>query len=204
MNGAIDIVNEAEQAGFELRRQFFAGNREKIVEAALRVSLAIARGGKLLICGNGGSAADAQHIAGEFVNRFLFDRPALPAISLVTDTSVLTAIGNDSSFDQVFARQIEALGRPGDALLAISTSGKSPNVLNAMDVARQKGLFCIGLCGANGFVSADADLVIAVPSTHTPCIQEQHLVFEHLFCRLTDYFMFENPAMLAERLQEHS
>lgn len=202
MEGARAIIDAESEATAEIRREFFRQNRDYMAQAALQTALVLARGGKLLICGNGGSAADAQHVAGEFVNRFLLDRPALPAISLVTDSSVLTAIANDSAYDEIFARQVEALGTPQDALLAISTSGNSPNVLKAMKIAREKNMFIIGLTGNGGKMEEFANLLIRVPSEHTPHIQEMHLVFEHLYCRLTDYFMFENPGQLASLMKE--
>lgn len=202
MNGAIEIIRKNAEETARLRQEFLRANDEKIAQAALNTACSLARGGKLLICGNGGSAGDAQHVAGEFVNRFLIDRPALPAISLVTDSSVISAIGNDSDFRLIFARQIEALGNNGDILLAISTSGKSANVLEAMKSAREKNLFIIGICGEYGFAEKLADLEICVPSAKTPYIQEMHLVFEHLFCQLTDYFLFQNPETLAKILKE--
>lgn len=204
MEGARAIIEAEREATAEIRRQFFEANRDAIAKAALQTALRLARGGKLLICGNGGSAADAQHVAGEFVNRFLLDRPALPAISLVSDAAVLTSIANDSSYAEVFARQVEALGAQEDALLAISTSGNSPNVLRAMEIARAKNMFIIGLTGRGGKMAQYADLLVSVPSSSTPHIQELHLVFEHLYCRLTDYFMFENPAELARLMREQA
>ena len=204
MNDALKIIQQEALATEDLRREFFSKNAGSMAEAALHTARALANGGKLLICGNGGSAADAQHVAGEFVNRFLIDRPALPAISLATDTSVITAIGNDSAFRQIFARQVEALGRQGDVLLAISTSGNSQNVLEAMAVARRQKMFIIGLTGMGGKMAELADILISAPSAHTPHIQELHLVFEHLFCRLTDYFMFENPSELGRIMGENN
>jgi len=144
-------------------------------------------GGKLLICGNGGSAADAQHIAAEFINRFRIERKPLPAIALTTDTSVLTSISNDYSFYDVFSRQVEALGKEGDILWGISTSGKSPNVIRAFEVAKSKGLVTIGLSG--DFVDEMnrlCDYYISVPSRNTPRIQEVHLLIEHVICEIID------------------
>lgn len=192
-----DIVAYGKE-GASLREKFFKQNAEAIRDSAFHTALAIARGNKLLLCGNGGSAADCQHVAGEFVNRFLIDRPALPAIALTTDTSTLTAVGNDSSFEQIFSRQIEALGSPGDVLMAISTSGNSPNVLAAINTARKKEIAVIGLTGEKGGKMAHlCNWLIAAPSAHTPMIQELHLACEHLFCQLADYFLFQNPAPLA-------
>ena len=143
--------------------------------------------GKVLLCGNGGSAGDAQHVAGEFVNRFLFDRRALPGIALTTDTSVMTAIGNDSSYDEIFSRQVEALGNEGDALIAISTSGNSPNVLRAVEAARGRDMVTLGLTGGTGGALATAcDLCLTVPSPETPRIQEAHITILHIVCQLVE------------------
>jgi len=149
-------------------------------------------GGKILLAGNGGSAADAQHIAAEFVSRFAFDRLGLPAIALTTDTSILTAIGNDYGFDKLFARQIQALGNQGDVFVSYSTSGKSPNILLALQAARAKGLVCVGLTGnRRGPMHELCDHLLEVPSTETSKIQEGHLVLGHIFCGLVERSMFE-------------
>lgn len=151
-------------------------------------------GGKIFLAGNGGSAADAQHIAGEFVSRFAFDRPGLPAIALTTDTSILTAIGNDYGYEQLFARQIQALGTAGDIFWAYSTSGKSPNILRALEQARSKGLICVGLTGNRGGPMRDlCDHYIAIPCSDTPKIQEGHLVIGHTLCGLVEKAMFTPP-----------
>lgn len=140
-------------------------------------------GGKILLCGNGGSAADAQHWAAELVARFNYDRPGLAAIALTTDTSALTAIGNDYGYEQVFSRQVEALARKGDLLIAISTSGNSPNVLRAIAAARALGVTVAGFTGAQGGRMNDCcDLLVRVPSSRTPQIQEGHAVIGHLLC----------------------
>jgi D-sedoheptulose 7-phosphate isomerase len=146
---------------------------------------------KLLIFGNGGSAADAQHMAAEFVNRFLIDRRPLPALALTTDSSILTSIGNDFSFDDIFVKQIQALGREGDLALGISTSGNSPNVIRAVEVAKEMGLKTAVLTGGHGGKLKElADLVLNVPSGSTPAIQETHLWVEHLLCQLVDEVLF--------------
>lgn len=201
MNDALEYINSHGSRGAAIREEFFRLNAESIRAAALETAARISQGGKLLICGNGGSAADAQHIAGEFVNRFLLDRPGLPAIALTTDTSILTAIGNDLGYDQVFSRQVEALGNEGDVLLAISTSGNSPNVLAALEAARKKGLFTIGLSGPGGGRMV-CDLLIAVPGGDTPLIQEIQLAAEHVFCAVTDHYLFENPGAIASFLRD--
>ena len=149
-------------------------------------------GNKIFLCGNGGSAADAQHIAGEFVNRFKFDRPALPALALTTDTSVLTCIANDSSFENVFSRQVEALGSKGDILVGISTSGGSPNVLKAIQVAHSKGMLTIAFTGENGRYSlaSKCDLSLVIPSKNTPRVQEGHLFVWHYICGVIENELF--------------
>ena len=147
-------------------------------------------GGQLLICGNGGSAADSQHIAAELVGRFLADRPGYRAQALTTNTSVLTAVGNDYGFDHIFARQVEALGRPADVLLVISTSGNSPNCLLAAETARDMGLKVHGFLGGDGGkLSALADSTLVAPSDHTPRIQEIHITMGHLLCQILEKWM---------------
>lgn len=163
---------------------------------ATEISIAALRAGrKLLFCGNGGSAADAQHWAGELVSRFHYDRPGLPAIALTTDSSILTAIGNDYGYDRVFARQVEALGVAGDVLVAISTSGHSPNVVAAIEAARARGLATIGFTGqGGGRMAALCDVCIRIPSASTPRIQEGHEVLGHALCALIEATLFPRPA----------
>jgi D-sedoheptulose 7-phosphate isomerase len=193
----IASILEHAEAGAELRRSFFARHAPLVANAALRMALTLARGNKLLFCGNGGSAADAQHLAAEFVNRFILDRPPLPAIALSTDTSILTAIGNDFGFDLVFSKQVQALGNPGDMLIALSTSGNSKNVLKAVEAAKEKGITVLGLTGnTGGSMASLCDMLIAVDSSSTPLIQEIHITVGHLLCGLTDYYLFENVAEL--------
>lgn len=149
-------------------------------------------GGKLLLCGNGGSAADCQHMATELVSRFSpkLDRPGLPAIALTTDTSFLTAFSNDCGYEGVFERQLRTLGRGGDTLLAISTSGNSPNVLAAARAARELGISVIALTGPGGALQAEADVVVAIPSSDTQKIQQAHLAVEHLLCGFIETALF--------------
>jgi len=157
------------------------------------VSLCIATyraGGKILVGGNGGSAADAQHLAAELVARFEYDRPGLPAISLSTDTSALTAIGNDYGYEFLFARQLEALARPGDLFIGITTSGNSKNVLRAFDVAPKLGVTRIALCGSGGKAREIAEHALCVPSMHTPRIQECHILIIHILCALLEENLF--------------
>lgn len=155
---------------------------------------AFGNGKKLMIFGNGGSAADAQHMAAEFVNRFLIDRRPLPAMALTTDSSILTSIGNDFSFDDIFVKQIQALGQAGDIALGISTSGNSPNVVKAIEQARAMGLITAVLTGGHGGkLLGLADIGLNVPTSFTPHIQEAHLWAEHLVCQLVDEAMFGAP-----------
>lgn len=166
------------------------------VEAAAHACIECLRqGGKVLLAGNGGSAADAQHIAGEFVSRFAFDRPGLAAIALTTDTSILTAIGNDYGYEKLFSRQVQALGNRGDIFICYSTSGKSPNILAALREARAKGLICVGLTGNRGGpMESLCDHILEVPSADTPKIQEGHLVLGHILCGLVERAMFNAPS----------
>lgn len=144
-------------------------------------------GGKVLFAGNGGSAADAQHLAGELVSRFYYDRPALAGLALTTDTSVLTAIGNDYGYEQTFVRQVQALGRPGDVLVALTTSGNSPNILSAVASARDLGLTAIGLTGrSGGKLAAMVDCCLRMPSASTPRIQECHILVGHILCAVVE------------------
>ncbi|RME56005.1 MAG: SIS domain-containing protein [Deltaproteobacteria bacterium] len=187
------LVQHVFEEGIELRRRFLQASATRIVEAAERMSQAIAQGRKVICFGNGGSAADAQHLAAEFVTRYRKERRALPAIALTTDTSVLTSIGNDYGFEEIFARQIEALGQEGDVAVAISTSGNSPNVLRGVEAARQQGVDTIGLTGGNGGRLAEAvDLCLCVSgTTATGRIQEIHITIGHLLCELIEWRLFE-------------
>jgi D-sedoheptulose 7-phosphate isomerase len=161
-------------------------------------------GGKLLVAGNGGSAADSQHLVAEFVARLTVDRPALRAIALTTDTSILTAIGNDYAYDYVFARQIEALGQPGDVFLGISTSGNSKNIVRALHEAKKRGVHTIGFTGNGGGAMRElCDYNIIIPSSITMNIQESHLALEHIFCMLVERYTFgedfdKAPQILSE------
>lgn len=161
---------------------------ERVAERCLE---ALRAGGKILFAGNGGSAADAQHLAAELVGRFAFDRPGVAALALSTDTSALTAIGNDYGYERVFARQVEAIGRRGDVLFGISTSGNSPNVLQAVETAHKNGLVTVGLTGREGGrLCACCDHCIRVPATATPRIQECHIAVGHVICELIEERLF--------------
>lgn len=166
--------------------------RAKIYDIAEVITAAFRGGHKLLIAGNGGSAADAQHIAGEFLSRLNFDRNPLPAIALTTDSSVLTAIGNDYGFDRTFERQVRGLGQPGDVFIAISTSGRSPNVIAALKAAREAGLTTIGFTGsgADGVMQPLCDHCLAAPAEATPLIQQIHIVAAHAVCGLVEHSLF--------------
>ena len=166
-----------------------------IVSAAKLISEAFRSGGKLLLCGNGGSAADCQHMAAEFTSRLTkeFDRPGLPAIALTTATSFITAYANDIDFNGVFSRQVEALGKAGDALIAISTSGNSRNIIRAVEAARQNKVRVISLSGSKGRLKELADVSISVPSSRTSHIQEAHLAIEHIICDLVEHILFKKP-----------
>lgn len=155
---------------------------ENIVETAELCLAAYKRGNKVILAGNGGSAADAQHIAAEFVSRFEFDRAGLPSLALTTDTSILTAVGNDYGFEHLFARQLQANGQSGDVFVGISTSGNSSNILAAFKTAREKEITAIGLAGIGGKIQNACDICISVPSTHTPRIQECHILIGHMIC----------------------
>ena len=171
---------------------------EPVARAALALTYALGSGGKVLSFGNGGSAADAQHFAAELVGRFERERAALPGVALTTDTSALTAIANDYGFERVFGRQVEALGRPGDVALAISTSGSSANVLEGVDAARRVGMTTIGLCGAPGCDLCTAvDVAIAAPAGETAHVQEVHLAIEHALCRALERLLFAADGSLA-------
>lgn len=168
--------------------------RSVICSIAGAITAAFRAGRKLLIAGNGGSAADAQHIAAEFLSRLNFDRNPLPAIALTTDSSVLTAIGNDYGFDRTFERQVRALGQTGDVFIAISTSGRSPNIVAALETARDAGLVTVGFTGtaANGAMQPFCDYFLAAPSTETPLIQQIHIVSAHAICGLVECSLFRD------------
>jgi len=173
------------------KEDFYRDHRQKLFQLVDWVVACFRAGNKLMICGNGGSAADAQHLAAEFVNRFLINRPPLPALALTTDTSILTSVGNDFSYDDIFAKQVEALGKSGDILLGISTSGNSPNVVRAVDTAKKLGIRTVALTGGSGGrLAGEAELVLTVPSAKTPHIQEAHLWIEHMLCWLVDERLF--------------
>lgn len=165
-------------------------NVDLIIKAADRLAECITSGHKILIFGNGGSAADAQHIAAEFVNRFKIERPPLASMALTTDTSIITSIGNDYDFDEIFSKQIKALGNKGDIAIGISTSGNSKNVIKAINTAKKNGLFTIGMTGRGGELASSADLVLNAESDVTARIQETHSITGHILCDLVDRILF--------------
>jgi len=189
MSNMQNIIQKAFADGLELRQRCATELAAPISQAAESMVSCLKNGGKILTCGNGGSACDAQHFAGELVNRFEIDRPALPSIALTSDASVITSIANDNAYEEVFARQVEALGAKGDVLLAISTSGNSANVLRAAQAATGKGMRVIALTGKDGGDLArlpDIDTLLNIPHTTTARIQEMHLTCLHILCSLID------------------
>lgn len=171
------------------------GLQAALAAAAAACAKCLQGGGKILLAGNGGSAADTQHVAGELVGRFAYDRPGLPAIALTVDTSILTAVANDYGYEAVFARQVQALGVAGDVLIGYSTSGRSPNILHALAEARARNLVTIGMCGEDGSdMSALCDHLLAVPSRATPRVQEMHLVLGHALCEVIERALFPREA----------
>ncbi len=201
-----DLVRRQLQQSIDTMTRVLADDaiHQAVVEAGRLTAEAMKAGRKLMVCGNGGSAADAQHLVAEFVSRLTVDRPALRAVALTTDTSILTAIGNDYSYDNVFERQVEALGIEGDVLLAISTSGNSKNCVKALKLARSMRIHTIAYTGNKGGIMKDhADLNVIIPSDTTMNIQESHLALEHIFCMVVERFYFgedfgKKPQQLAE------
>lgn len=198
MSGEVTILGAIRSTAALMQRMAEDQAMQDAATRAAEACVAALRGGrKLMICGNGGSAADAQHWAGELVSRFHYDRPGLPAIALTTDSSILTAIGNDYGYERVFARQVEALGVSGDVLFGITTSGRSPNILAAMRAARERGITTVGFTG-NGPGAAElaalCDVTVMVPSPSTPSIQEGHEVLGHAICAMVEAAIFPRGA----------
>ena len=187
-----DKIIRGIEEGIELKEKL-KRMAPRIARAARELIECVKGGGKILICGNGGSAADSQHIAAELVGRFRRERRAIPALALTVDTSIITALSNDYSFEVIFARQVEALGSPGDVLVMISTSGNSVNVLRAGRTAREKGIKTIALLGRDGGkIGSEADLSLIVPAAETARIQEGQMVIYHIICDLVEEAIFEN------------
>ena len=186
------FILTAMQESVKTQEGFIKGNTTGLLLLAEKIAFAFMNDRKLMLCGNGGSASDAQHIAAEFVNRFVLERPPLPAIALTTDTSVITSIGNDYAFDEVFSKQIKAIGMEGDILLAISTSGNSPNVTLAVKTAKAQGIYSVGLAGGDGGELATlADMALVVKAQSAPRVQESHILAGHIICQLVDYLLFQ-------------
>jgi len=185
-----EIILNALRESLEVKDRFIKNNINLIQRGADMLSTCITSGHKILIFGNGGSAADAQHIAAEFVNRYQIERPPLAALALTTDTSIITSIGNDYHFDEIFSKQIRALGKKDDIAMGISTSGNSKNVIRAINAGRKIGMFTIGLTGRGGELAECADLVFTVKSDTTARIQEAHITLGHILCDLVERILF--------------
>jgi D-sedoheptulose 7-phosphate isomerase len=191
MKNATKLIHEFVAESLRVKTEFFEENKDRIAQTAEVIAHGLRNGRKMLLFGNGGSAADSQHLAAEMVGRFGPDRSALAAIALSTDTSILTAVGNDYGYEKVFARQIEALGQAGDIAIGISTSGNSPSILAALDVARAKNLYTVGFTGeSGGKMNGRTEMLFRVPSRQTPRIQETHILLGHIICELVDRELF--------------
>lgn len=189
-----EFVNEYLKRSIQVKQSLAADNAliTTIDQTIERIITAYNDGNKVLVAGNGGSAADAQHLAAELVSRFYFDRPGLPAIALSTDTSMLTAISNDYGYEQVFSRQVQAQGKPGDVFIGISTSGNSANIIQAVSEAKKGGLTTVALCGRGGQLKDLCDIVLSAPSTVTPYIQECHICLAHIICAAVEEQLFSH------------
>lgn len=188
-----NIIDEILHESINIKEKFISEYAEDLISISEKIVSAFTNDRKLLLCGNGGSAADCQHIAAEFVNRFEMERPPLPAIALTTDTSVITSIGNDYSYDDIFTKQVKAIGLEGDVLLAISTSGNSPNVLSAVDAAKDMDIYTIGMAGRDGGKLRDiSDICLVAKSERTARVQESHILAGHIICKLVDHILFNS------------
>jgi len=185
-----NLIHKSVEDSIQVKKDFFAENIQTIESCASLMASTFLQGQKILLFGNGGSAADCQHIAAEFVNRFQIERRPLPAISLTTDTSIITSIGNDYSYEDIFFKQIQALGKKGDIALGISTSGNSPNVIKAVQEAKETGLKIVGFSGSKGKLKTLSDMAFCVDSDTTARIQEVHILLAHILCDLTERILF--------------
>jgi D-sedoheptulose 7-phosphate isomerase len=175
----------------EVKDRFLKENLSKLIDAIKLIVQAFEKGNKLFFFGNGGSAADAQHLAAEFVNRYLMERPPLPAIALTTDTSILTSVSNDFAFNEIFSKQLKALGKKGDIAIGLSTSGNSPNVIRAIETAKEMGMKTVAFTGMDGGkLTKKADISLLVPSSSTPRIQEAHILIGHILCEMVENRLF--------------
>lgn len=190
-----DKIIKAFEESISVKQKFIVEkNIDKIFEVSKLIATAFNEGKKLILFGNGGSASDASHIAAEFINRFKKERPSLPAIALNTDMAIITSIANDYDFSEIFAKQLRAIANEGDIVIAISTSGNSPNVLKAVDVARKKRLITIAFTGAKGEkLASKTNHAFIVPSDNTPRIQEIHITLGHVICQMVEEILFEAP-----------
>jgi len=185
------IIQKRFKESSEVKARFLKENLPKLLEVIKLISHTFEAGNKVFFFGNGGSAADAQHFAAEFVNRYIMDRPPLPAIALTTDTSILTSISNDMAFSDIFSRQLKALGKEGDVAVGISTSGNSSNVIKAFEAAKEMGMKTVVLAGNDGGVLAKiADISLVVSSSSTPRVQETHILVGHLLCEMVEHQLF--------------
>ncbi|OGP79159.1 MAG: phosphoheptose isomerase [Deltaproteobacteria bacterium RBG_16_49_23] len=191
------IIQKRFKESAEVKNRFLKENLSRLLDVVKLISRCFEAGNKLFFFGNGGSAADAQHLAAEFVNRYIMDRPPLPAIALTTDASILTSVSNDFSFSEVFSKQLKALGKEGDIAVGISASGTSPNIIKAFEVAKEMGIKTIALTGNDGgSLVKVADFSLIVPSSSTPRIQEAHILIGHILCELVEHYLFlNNPAI---------
>jgi D-sedoheptulose 7-phosphate isomerase len=192
MEDKLKLLRSGIEASVSAKQDVLGDNvlLQSVVELADCMIDCFSRGNRVIFAGNGGSAADAQHLAAEFVSRFEFDRPGLPSLSLATDTSMLTAIGNDYGYERLFSRQLEAQARSGDIFVGITTSGRSPNILAAFDACRRLGVISVALCGLGGNLEGKVDHIIRVPSLHTPRIQECHIMLGHMLCEFVELEIF--------------
>lgn len=187
-----NMINDILQDSLRVKAIFIEENADQITALSERIARSFTSDRKLLLCGNGGSAANAQHLAAEFVNRFEMERPPLPAIALTTDTSIITYVGNDYCFDDIFSKQIKAIGLEDDILLAISTSGNSSNILAAAKAAKDMGIYVAGLAGRDGGKLKEfADICMVVKSDVTARVQESHILAGHIICKMVDYILFQ-------------
>ncbi|CCK79242.1 D-sedoheptulose-7-phosphate isomerase [Desulfobacula toluolica] len=185
-----NLIQQSVNDSITVKKEFFSDNIENIESCASIMAAALKKGRKILLFGNGGSAADCQHIAAEFVNRFRMERKPLAAIALTTDTSVITSISNDYSYEDIFSKQIQALGKKGDIALGISTSGNSPNIIKAVRQAKQMEILSVGFSGNNGKLKQLTDICFCVDCDTTARIQEVHILLAHILCDLTERIMF--------------
>ncbi len=186
-----NIILKRFKESSEVKTRFLKENLPKLLDVIKLISRTFEGGNKLFFFGNGGSAADAQHMAAEFVNRYIMNRPPLPAIALTTDTSILTSVSNDFAFSEIFARQLRALGKERDVAIGITTSGNSPNIIKAFEVAKEMGMKTVAFTGNDGGIIAKmADFPLIVPSTSTPRIQEAHILIGHILCEMVEHSLF--------------